>query len=101
MSAGFSSGARLKRACLNVLGKSLAEIEKLLAAEVLQFYLCAEDKALREIASRENEIQVVFRARELYHKSEDAPKPPFLDECSKFEELKPEWLSRMRILFSG
>jgi hypothetical protein len=98
MSAGFASVARLKRACLNVFGKSLSEIESLLAAEVLQFYLCAEDKELRDIASRENEIQIVFRARELYHKSEHAPKPPFLDEWSKFEELKPEWLSRMRVL---
>jgi hypothetical protein len=99
ISAGFSSGARLKRACLNVLGKTLRQLEEILAAEVLQFYLCAEDRELREIASRENETALIFRARELYHRSEERPMEPFLDEWSKFEMLKPEWLSRMRFAF--
>jgi hypothetical protein len=99
ISAGYASGAKLKRACLNVLGKTLREIERMLAAEVVQFYLCAEDRELREIASREKLNATVARARELYHGSDDAPVPPFVDEWAKFEELKAEWLSRMRDMF--
>jgi hypothetical protein len=38
----------------------------------------------------------VARARWLYHKSEDAPVEPFLDEWSKAEELTPEWLAWMK-----
>jgi hypothetical protein len=93
--AGFASGARLKRAVLNVMGRTLKSLERMLAAEVVRYYICAEEKVLREIARRP-ECGRVARARWLYHKSEDAPVEPFLDEWSKAEELTPEWLEKMR-----
>ena len=96
---GFASGARLKRACLNVLGKSLRAMEKALAEEVVRYYLCAEDKVLRQIACMETETPNVMRARWIYGKSEDAPKEPFLDEWSKAEELAKDWLERMKAAF--
>ena len=94
--AGYASGTRLKRACLNVAGRSLREIERLLAAEVVQFYFCAEDRELRELACADGVNATVARARELYHASEDKPEAPYEDEWSKFEELKAEWLSRLK-----
>ena len=93
---GFASGARLKRACLNVLGKSLRTLERQLAAEVVRYYLCAEDKVLREIACQETESPNVIRARWIYNESEDAPTEPFLDEWSKAEAFARDWLERMR-----
>jgi hypothetical protein len=97
--AGFGSGARLKRACLNVLGRSLRAIERGLAAEVVRYYICAEDKVLREVASREAETPNVIRARWIYGKSDDPPSEPFLDEWSKAEALARDWLDRMREAF--
>ena len=95
-SVGFANGARLKRACVNVLGKSLRTLERALAAEVERYYLCAEDKVLREIACQETESPNVIRARWIYNESEDAPTEPFLDEWSKAEALAREWLEKMR-----
>jgi hypothetical protein len=95
LSAGFDSGAKLKRACLNVLGRTLSQLERMLAAEVVQFYFCAEDRELREIALRSEGSVTVARAREIYHGSDEKPEPPFVDEYAKFEELRAEWLSRM------
>ena len=96
--AGYESGAKLKRACLNVFGRTLAQMERLLASEVVQFYFCAEDRALREIACSDVLSVEVARARELYHGDDEKPVAPFEDEYAKFEELKAEWLSRMREL---
>ncbi|MCY3022147.1 MAG: hypothetical protein NTW87_24310, partial [Planctomycetota bacterium] len=93
--AGFSSGARLKRACVNVLGRSLRALERALAAEVVRYYLCAEDKVLRQVASGADSARVA-RARWAYNESEDAPTAPFLDEWSKAEELARDWLEAMR-----
>jgi hypothetical protein len=62
----------------------------------VQFYLCAEDRELREIALRDCGSVVVGRAREFYHGDDAKPEAPFVDEWAKFEELKAEWLSRMR-----
>jgi hypothetical protein len=101
VNCGFASGAKLKRACLNVAGRSLHQIEKVLASEVVQFYLCAEDRELREIACEDGMSVLVSRAREIYHASEEKPAPPFVDEWAKFEELKAEWLSRMKDVFNG
>jgi len=95
---GFASGARLKRACLNVLGRSLRAIERALAEEIVRYYVCAEDKVLRQVACGEESARVA-RARWIYHRSEDAPKEPFLDEWSKAEELARDWLDRMRAAF--
>ena len=93
--AGFANGARLKRACVNVLGRSLRMIERALAAEVVRYYLCAEDKVLRQVACGAESARVA-RARWAYDQSEDAPTEPFLDEWSKAEELAGEWLTAMR-----
>jgi methylphosphotriester-DNA--protein-cysteine methyltransferase len=98
--AGFANGARLKKAVLNVMGRTLKSLEKLLAAEVVRYFICAEEKVLREIARRP-ECGRVARARWLYHKSEDAPVEPFLDEWSKAEELTGEWLEKMRAGFGS
>ncbi|MCY3020923.1 MAG: hypothetical protein NTW87_18045 [Planctomycetota bacterium] len=93
--AGFANGARLKRACVNVLGRSLRMIESALAEEVVRYYLCAEDKVLRQVACGQDSARVA-RARWVYNESEDAPTAPFLDEWSKAEELARDWLERMR-----
>jgi hypothetical protein len=95
---GFGSGARLKRACLNVLGRSLRALERALAEEAVRYYICAEDKVLRQVACGDESARVA-RARWIYHRSEDAPKEPFLDEWSKAEELARDWLERMRAAF--
>jgi hypothetical protein len=105
--AGFGSGAKLKRAVLNVMGRTLKSVEKMLAAEVVRYYICAEEKVLREIACREEsapspyplprgERGKVARARWLYHKSEDAPTEPFMDEWAKAEAFTKEWLEWMK-----
>ena len=96
---GFAGGARLKRACLNVLGRSLRAVERALAEEVVRYYICAEDKVLRQVACGDDNNPRVIRARWIYGKSEDAPKEPFLDEWSKAEELARDWLERMKAAF--
>ena len=99
---GFANAARLKRACLNVVGRSLRAIERAFAEEVVRYYICAEDKVLREMACRDEENNPrVIRARWVYAKTEDAPREPFLDEWSKAEELASEWLAEMRSAFGG
>ena len=97
--AGFASAARLKRACLNVLGRSLRAIERKLAEEVVRYYLCAEDKVLRQVACGDDSNPRVIRARWIYGKSEDAPTEPFLDEWSKAEAFARDWLEKMRAAF--
>ena len=94
--AGFGSGARLKRACVNVLGRTLRELERTLAAEVVRYYICAEEKALREVACGADDNACVARARWAYCRSYDAPTEPFLDEWSKAEAFAFTWLERMR-----
>jgi hypothetical protein len=101
ISLGYENGAKLKRACLNVCGRTLERLERTLAAEVVQFYFCAEDRQLREIACSDVLSVEVGRARELYHGDDEKPVPPFEDEYAKFEELKAEWLSRMWDVFNG
>ncbi|MCY3018785.1 MAG: hypothetical protein NTW87_07125 [Planctomycetota bacterium] len=96
--AGFASGGRLKRACVNVLGRSLRALERALAAEVVRYYLCAEDKVLRQVACGSDSARVA-RARWAYNESEDPPTEPFLDEWSKAEELARDWLEKMRAAF--
>jgi methylphosphotriester-DNA--protein-cysteine methyltransferase len=96
---GFASAARLKRACLNVLGRTLRAMERAMAEEVVRYYVCAEDKVLRQVACGDDDNPRVIRARWIYGKSEDAPKEPFLDEWSKAAELARDWLERMRGAF--
>ncbi|HYG75244.1 MAG TPA: hypothetical protein VEK08_09605 [Planctomycetota bacterium] len=97
---GFASAARLKKACVNVLGRSLSEIERTLAREIVEYYLCAEEKVLRDAASREIETAIVCRARYLYSGDDTyRPEPPFLDRWSAAETFKPEWLAQMREQF--
>ena len=95
-SSGFGSGARLKRACVNVLGKSLRAVERALAAEVVRYYLCAEDRELRRVAMANGDNQDVIRARWVYNQSEDPPTEPVLDEWSKAEAFARDWLEKMR-----
>jgi len=98
---GFASGARLKRACLNVLGRSLRALERAMAEETVRYYICAEDKVLRQVACGDDNNPRVARARWIYGRSEDAPKEPFLDEWSKAEELARDWLDKMRAAFGS
>ncbi|HEY3321933.1 MAG TPA: hypothetical protein VGP72_15805, partial [Planctomycetota bacterium] len=91
---GFANGSRMKRACLNVLGKTWRAIERGLVEDVVRYYLCAEDKLLRELASGEDSI-LSFCARELYCGTEEKPEPPFLDEWSGHERFDREWLEWM------
>jgi len=92
---GFGSAARFKAACVNVFGKSIKALMKIWGREVLEFYLCAEQKALRELASREPANAMVMRARTLYWDSEVAPSEPFMDRWSAAEFGRRDWLMRM------
>ncbi|HEY3318870.1 MAG TPA: hypothetical protein VGP72_00130 [Planctomycetota bacterium] len=95
---GFANSARMNRACINVLGKTFRQIERALVDEVVRYYICAEDKLLREIASREDSI-LAFCARELYDGTEEKPEAPFLDNWSLQETFARDWLSRMAEAF--
>ena len=70
-----------------------------LAREILEFYLCAEQKALRDLASREPENAMVMRARTMYWDSEAAPKEPFMDRWSAAEFGRRDWLFKMTEAF--
>ena len=96
---GFGTAARLKRACLNVMGRSLRELENILAADVVMFYLTAEVKTLRNLATGKQMGQANFRARELYHNCEDEPAAPFTDLWSAAEMAKGKWLEAMAAAF--
>jgi len=91
--------ARLKAAVINIFGKSIKALLKIVAREVLEFYLCAEQKALRELASREPASAMVMRARTLYWDSEAAPREPFMDRWSVAEFGKRDWLMKMADAF--
>ncbi len=95
LAAGYTNSMRLKRAVLTVLGKTLSQLEELLAGEIIDFYQCAEDREVRNLACRKDERAEVFRAREFYHNCEDRPEEPFLDMWSAAETGTPEWLARM------
>ena len=96
---GFRSPREMNTACLDVLGKSIRQLEKALAAEIVQYYLAAEDKMLRELACREEDSLIRRHARWLYHHDGVAPAEPFLDRWSALEFSRPEWLARMREMF--
>jgi hypothetical protein len=105
---GFENLGALKRACLNVMGRTLAQLERILAREIVEYYLAAEDKELRELARRNPDgaespalccvpAEFIFRAREIYcGDAEIKPTPPFLDRWSAAKFAKPEWIESMR-----
>jgi methylphosphotriester-DNA--protein-cysteine methyltransferase len=92
ISAGYSTARRLKRAVLTVTGMTLQQLEEKLAGEVIDYYMCAEDRDLRNLTLRKDENAAVFRAREFYHGSEDPPTEPF---CDAWANADPEWLAKM------
>ena len=91
---GFDSSAAFRKACLNVTGRTLEQLERVLAHEIVAYYLAAEDRELREIAGRDDEFG--FRAREIYGCGEESPCAPFLDRWSACETAKPAWVAKMR-----
>ena len=91
---GFETEAKFRAACLTVMGRTLEQLERVLAHEIVHYYLAAEDLALRKLARREDELGV--RAREVYWGCETVPDEPFLDRWSAFEAAKPGWLIKMR-----
>ena len=99
MKHGFGNSARLKRACLNVIGSSFKRVMETMARDVLDYYLCAEQKALRDLASREPASGMVMRARMLYWDDEKTPTAPFLDRWSAAEFGAAEWLRGMSDAF--
>jgi hypothetical protein len=95
---GFESVKNFRKACLMVMGRTLEQLERILAREIVAFYLAAEERELRSIALREDEFGV--RAREIYcGDSEKIPMEPFCDRWSALEFAKPEWLSAMMAEF--
>ena len=98
---GFGTPARLRRACLNVFGRSLKQLERILANEVVRYYVAAEDKALRELARVKNNERITVLARDLYGCEDDPAEPPFLDAWSKCEYFDREWLDAMRAAYGG
>jgi hypothetical protein len=94
-SLGFESARNFRRACLNVMGRTLEQLERILAREVVDYYLAAEERVLREICFRDDEFG--FRAREIYcGDAEKFPTDPFCDLWSAWEQCKPEWIGKMR-----
>ena len=94
LSAGYSTVRRLKRAVLTVLGKTFEQMEKCLAGEVIEYYQCAEDRELRNLALGKD-CDAVVDARRLYHKSSEKPAEPFLDMWSAAEFAAKDWLMKM------
>jgi hypothetical protein len=92
---GFASGSKLKRACLTVFGRTLEQIERLFAVEVVDYFLCAEDRELRRLAQRDPVTPALFRARIFYHNSEETPMEPFADRWSLAEFAARGWLEGM------
>ena len=74
---GFESAAKFRRACLVVTGRTMRQLERIFAREIVEYYLAAEDRELRRIARREDEFGA--RAREIYWGREDVPCEPFSD----------------------
>ena len=91
---GFDSAAKFRAACLTVMGRTIEQLERLLAHEIVHYYLAAEDLALRKLAMRDDVLG--FRAREVYWGCEEIPDEPFLDRWSANEAGRPEWLAKMR-----
>ncbi|HYF48253.1 MAG TPA: hypothetical protein VEJ63_02540 [Planctomycetota bacterium] len=96
---GFASRARLNRAIQHVFGMNLKQFERILACDVVRYYMACEDKVLREAACRDEEDFTTMRARHLYCKSDLKPDEPFLDEYSKAEAFAQEWLEWMKTAF--
>ena len=95
VSAGYSSAKRLKRAVLNRMGKTFERLEKCLAAEVIEYYQCVEDRELRALALRNEASSAILKARELYHRSIEKPAEPFMDMWSTALFAAKEWLEKM------
>jgi len=91
---GFETAGKFRAACVNVMGRTMEQLERILAGEIVRYYLAAEDLALRGLAMREDAMGI--RAREVYWGSEDVPTEPFLDRWSAAEFAKPEWIAKMR-----
>ena len=94
---GFESAGNFRKACLMVMGRTMEQLERILAHEIVNYYLAAEDLALRKLAGREDAMGI--RAREVYWGSENVPVAPFLDRWSALEFAKPEWIAKMREQF--
>ena len=90
---GFETVGKFRAACLMVMGRTMEQLERVLAHEIVHYYLAAEDLALRKLAGRVDELGM--RAREIYWGSDEIPLEPFLDRWSAFE-AKPGWLAMMR-----
>ncbi|HYG77435.1 MAG TPA: hypothetical protein VEK08_20680, partial [Planctomycetota bacterium] len=91
----FASRAKFDRACVIVFGKTLRQTLTKAAREVVEFYLCAEDKVLRDLACKDEELPGVLRARWLYHRCDEAPEEPFLDRWSCMKKFRTQWLIAM------
>jgi len=63
---GFASFAMFRRACLNVDGESPRQKVWRLCCDVVEYFLAAEAKVLREMAMEELETPRTIRARWLY-----------------------------------
>ncbi|HYG76360.1 MAG TPA: hypothetical protein VEK08_15250 [Planctomycetota bacterium] len=100
VSLGFEAASSLRRACATVYGQPISAIERVLAAEIVDYYLCAEEKVLRDAASHAEESAIVCRARYLYSGDEDyRPEPPYVDRWSSAEFFRGGWLSAMQDAF--
>ena len=107
---GFENAGAFRRACMNVMGRTLEQLERILARDVVEYYLAAEDRELRELARRNTArvansrlpvahiaAEIVFRAREIYcGDAEVKPEAPFLDRWSATKFAKPEWIKAMQ-----
>ncbi len=92
---GFTTLNKLKNACLRVLGRTLKSVMRIVAEEVVTFYIASEWKAMRRLASEDSNDIYTRCARRLYWNSLDKPGEPFVDEWSAYEELKRDWLEGM------
>ena len=98
---GFENAGAFRRACMNVMGRTMEQLERILARDVVEYYLAAEDRELRELArcntGRLDSLPHIYAAREIYcGDAEVKPEAPFLDRWSAAKFAKPEWLKAMR-----
>ena len=89
---GFRGFSELNRACLNVYGKSVRQLAFEIMKEIVEFYLAAEVKELRQLASVDSDSHGVMRARFIYGGDCEKPVPPFFD---LWETQDAGWLARM------
>jgi hypothetical protein len=95
---GFRSFSELNRACLNVYGKTVRQLAYDIMKDIVEFYLAAEIRELRQLACVDSQSHGVMRARYIYGGDCEKPVGPFFD---LWETSDAGWLSKMEGWLKG